>query len=380
MDHLPNPRNPTHVPIEVPYVCKEDYDDGPFSQYLERKGWTQSNIIDSRELGKPLQDVQSILQTWLYFGILTEVFGEPIRAANFIRTNERGRKLITTSLLPFLASQWIQRERALPQHIRRRDESHACRCLFEVNNILTLLSLRDPNVLDRNLLLSFKVLFEYLLDARPFAYGSWDVSNGEWPVSFDYAMPGAEEVVLTRMMDDGCCPNEIQMLSLRTKASELYYTSNLTRPGPDKDHKNCSEDQCIAYQMDEKVYMTKHIEDGCSCAPIFASQDHLSRILCNEQGSIPLICPFKVVTADNEKPQVELIESGPGVNYVAISHIWSDGLSNVNENSIPQCQFNRLSRLVGNLYDGTQMPFWLDTLCFPLQPTEAYNLALIGMR
>jgi len=132
--------------------------------------------------------------------------------------------------------------------------------------------------------------------------------------------------------------------------------------------------------MDEKVYVTKHIEDGCSCAPIFASQVHLSQILCNEQGSIPLICPFKVVTADNEKPQVELIESGPGVNYVAISHIWSDGLSNVNENSIPQCQFNRLSRLVGNLYDGTQMPFWLDTLCFPLQPTEAYNLALIGMR
>lgn len=119
--------------------------------------------------------------------------------------------------------------------------------LSEVNYILTLRSLRDPNLLDRNLLLSFKVLFEYLLDARPFAYGSWDVSNGEWPVSFDYAMPGAEEVVLTRMMDDGWCANEIQMLSLRTKASELYYISNLTRPGPDKDHKNCNEDQCIGW-------------------------------------------------------------------------------------------------------------------------------------
>lgn len=86
---------------------------------------------------------------------------------------------------------------------------------------------------------------------------------------------------------------------------------------------------------------------------------------------------------DTTRPKANLIESrGPqrDVEYVAISHVWSGGLGNVSSNAIPTCQFKRLSALVGSLFNGTPHPFRLDTLCFPLEPQEAYNLALVRMR
>lgn len=55
--------------------------------------------------------------------------------------------------------------------------------------------------------------------------------------------------------------------------------------------------------------------------------------------------------------------------YVAISHVWSDGLGNPHNNSLPQCQLKRIQTLVNDLYqecDGP-VPFWIDTICVPLQ-------------
>lgn len=55
--------------------------------------------------------------------------------------------------------------------------------------------------------------------------------------------------------------------------------------------------------------------------------------------------------------------------YIAISHVWSDGLGNAKRNALPLCQFLDLQRMVNEL-DGDKdkkppTPFWLDTLCIP---------------
>ncbi|KAK6071999.1 hypothetical protein SCUP515_07558 [Seiridium cupressi] len=71
------------------------------------------------------------------------------------------------------------------------------------------------------------------------------------------------------------------------------------------------------------------------------------------------------------------------IDWTAISHVWSDGLGNNKENAIPLCQFDRLCRLTSALPVSRRTgssPFWLDTLCFPLQPKAAYDKALVRMK
>ncbi|VUC19908.1 unnamed protein product [Clonostachys rosea] len=69
----------------------------------------------------------------------------------------------------------------------------------------------------------------------------------------------------------------------------------------------------------------------------------------------------------DESVKITLVEAEPGTEYIAISHVWSDGLGNPNKNAIPQCQLQRLShhiRNMGNRY-GQYTYFWLDTICIP---------------
>ncbi|KAF2011119.1 hypothetical protein BU24DRAFT_472277 [Aaosphaeria arxii CBS 175.79] len=67
--------------------------------------------------------------------------------------------------------------------------------------------------------------------------------------------------------------------------------------------------------------------------------------------------------------------------YIAISHVWADGLGNPSENGLPLCQVKRLRAnllklqrlLVG---DDANVLFWMDTLCIPVGPDE-YSLRLV---
>lgn len=70
---------------------------------------------------------------------------------------------------------------------------------------------------------------------------------------------------------------------------------------------------------------------------------------------------------------------GKGVEYVAISHVWSDGLGNPRSNALPRCQLDRISHLVRELYEGEPVGFWMDTICCPASPGAAKKLALARM-
>jgi hypothetical protein len=75
-------------------------------------------------------------------------------------------------------------------------------------------------------------------------------------------------------------------------------------------------------------------------------------------------------------------ESNPGTKYVAISHVWTNGLGNPLANSLYSCQARRIARYVKSISEnGDQnVPFWLDTLSCPVSPEEALDLAISMMR
>ncbi|XDG01327.1 hypothetical protein ABKA04_000942 [Annulohypoxylon sp. FPYF3050] len=71
-------------------------------------------------------------------------------------------------------------------------------------------------------------------------------------------------------------------------------------------------------------------------------------------------------------------------SYVAISHVWSDGLGNLHQNALPRCQLRRLSDLVKALPgDYSAQLFWCDTICIPpdsVNRPKAQSCALDQMR
>ena len=367
MDHLPIPAEPAYPPLEVPFLgC--GYYGGLFLTYPDREGITRADIYRRSLTSKPREQVSAFLQSWLFFGLVTEVLQREISTEDFVCTNDKGKKILTTARLPELTLEWIQYVRRLSddkQGALKTTQSY----LAEARSVLLYIPVYSPELLDHEVSISLAAVGEYLTAATSAAYQTPSVNVPKW-------IPGltSDDLFSLRMRAQGWCPSEIGILRSKTSVEVLHYASHLDRPGT-KDHDRCNLDTCIAYQIDPGQYHTKHDENRCSgsaCRHIHADQKAMLKIL--EEGSIPLIGEIGL--------EIGLVASAKVDRYVAISHVWSDGMGNNSTNSLPQCQLSYLSEVVDTLYPHSEkaVPFWMDTICFPLQPPEAYNLAMQQMR
>jgi hypothetical protein len=138
-----------------------------------------------------------------------------------------------------------------------------------------------------------------------------------------------------------------------------------------RDHSACTEGICSASQVNEETYETQHVEDGCRCELGRPSAADLRPIL--ESGLIPVLS-FRF-GHDGTFSGIG-VACSDDMPYVAISHVWADGLGNMSENGLPICQLRRLQSLVERLRDEKikpdgshidQLAIWIDTLCIPVQ-------------
>lgn len=399
MDHLDLPRHIVRPLPPVIMYAEQDYDGGPFLEYLNRIDWTEEDLT-AWNTPKTSQEIHSVLQTWTYFGILSTILGESFTQSEF-RRNEGGTAFVWTGTLKSRVREWVDRESRLPQARRHADEEHMKACMDKMWHIYGLLNhssekrAAENRTIDSILCLSAQVLYDELIRAHKWAFHPPDQEILDfWQIKIlVFPVANAFNHLFETMLADGWCEAELHSMR-KLGPGELCFAFCLGRPGPDKDHSRCSETRCVAYQTSEDHYRTRHVETECRCEYVHASQDEVAGILQDESGSIPLITHFEPERRDDGKLWVTMIPSKLGMDedstsgnehdkFVAISHVWSDGLGNNRDNSIPLCQFQRLSRLVLSLYPddaSTQVPFWFDTLCFPLRPQEAYDTALIRMR
>ncbi|KAF7540755.1 hypothetical protein G7054_g1166 [Neopestalotiopsis clavispora] len=382
MEHIPQAMRSTQILPDVTFYANE-YDRGPVIGYLDRIGWTLKHITHCFELGRAVDEVHAVLQTWTYFGILHEFIGTVDIHDFMIKRNDR--VVLTTVRLPVMIKDWIDSKALLTHEQQQEEEAHLAKCLGDMKHVYHSMFLNSHKAIDRDFLLSVQLLYDYLTAAGLVAFGRFDETSRRlsplYPIS--YTMLGGKELPHVRFLRDGWCPSEISLLNSTASPSELLLASSLSKPGVGKDHSHCSEHKCLAYQVREEEYRTRHTKEDCDCEFVFASQSELASVLCGETGSIPLVLPWDPARGHDGKLHVHLQESGPMANrkpFVAISHVWSDGLGNAEDNAIPLCQFRRLCQLVSTVHGGVAVPFWLDTLCFPLEPQHAYDMALIRMR
>lgn len=144
-------------------------------------------------------------------------------------------------------------------------------------------------------------------------------------------------------------------------------------------HDCCTLIRCDRNNAEVSTYKQSHCEPGCNCVAFFPDLARIVKIL--QQDQLPIIR----VDYDTEQPQlsIEAANKGSFREYVAISHVWVDGLGGSTEKGLDTCQVLRLSTLVNNTTGrpaGESAKFWIGSLCIPSHKSNVYVPALIGIR
>jgi hypothetical protein len=133
----------------------------------------------------------------------------------------------------------------------------------------------------------------------------------------------------------------------------------------------------MARKVQEDDYVTEHVEQDCQCASLSPILGDINKAL--KAGLIPRLKitedPYSFIGV-----HLDVSTSGP---YVAISHVWSDGLGNPKANSLPVCQIRQLNTLTegipnkgsGEVVGSSSLGIWIDTLCIPVE-REGRTLAI----
>ncbi|KAL2039153.1 hypothetical protein N7G274_008202 [Stereocaulon virgatum] len=391
MDHLPTAKNAIHnYSGAVLFQCQNEYDGGPFLEYPQRSGvlpvlsvgntlpGSISSLQSQQIQSIAKQEIEPILQTWIFFGLIQEVLGGICRPSDFIAVSGQGgenRRVLTTASLVATLDLWVTQVQSktispLPYY------DHIAKCLRLAFAVLSA----SPQSLDQTLRLSLASLGEILTFAVNKAF-DMDVSrDNKCPLTWNRLI---NPMYWERLyLESGLCISQVEkILSTGHRSIQaLHFIGSLRQSGSTLDHLPCDKQQCYAYQNNLNTYQTQHTKRDCSCEDLAVDQQKLFAIL--KMGSLPLLR----LKGDHDigTISIEVVPSDSASKYLALSHVWADGLGNPHRNALPRCQLSLLRTMIGEFNTTSGQPvddllFWCDTLCCPVEP-EANRLALSQMR
>ena len=390
MDHLPK-ASLAFQHIEVPYIfdeaCPYVYDNagiGAWATFPERCGWSVREMAAddfdfTRQHRNTLGHAASMLQAWLYFGMIQLVTGLPATTQDYIRLNHRGQLVVTTQKLPEHLERYTQGLRSVSEKGRPG-------IIAGMDKTLKMWQLCFSSCAGKNSPLPAEVVLSMMILFKTLIYAKLSVfpDSGE-PAEAWYGT--TREFMDRRLQDIGCCSMDVYRLNQRLSSLAQYYISSLDLRKESRSHEKCSHTQCVALQIDEKTYKARHTSKGCTCAMEVVGQPELRASV--KRDSIPTITFSNTSGLRMQDLNTQL--GKPHCPYVAISHLWADGLGNPHQNAMPRCQLALLQERVNAVYTSTEgggslqgmeslnVPFWIDTLCVPAQECEEKKPAIASM-
>lgn len=348
------------------------------------------------EIGKSRHDALAFLQSWLFFGTICEFFnvaGIKVQTNLYIHRHNNGQQFVTTNQLLEDLRKWKEKECLLPKEIKIKRARKVDAMLNHASSVAESLDSLECPFGGSEVTLSVIVMCWTLHKAAADTYGC-----------ILHIRLAKSQYLNSLFQRNAWCPNQISFATNHWPVILQYYTYLLGPPLVLRDHKSCSEELCASNQVDEDQYETRH-HTNCQCALLmecshFCSHNDpssLSRyaepnfeadrqkcVSILQSGGIPLISVSNPLL-ERFDTQPEVVEFRPGLQYVAISHVWADGMGNPKRNCLPLCQMLALRAYIAPLllmFDRNQprLHFWIDTLCIPLVPEEARKSAIIAMK
>lgn len=365
MDYLPQPSNAQNLIPEVPYLCGSEetrrfqYDNQGWPGYPARMGFDADDLFygDCPKNGcHSVNEASALLQSWLFFGLLREFFSHPFNQSSFVATNEQGNEIVDMVLLKGLIPNWIER-------IRRSSASANQQVLIKLNetsrNISSYISPRSSQLINGATSLPYEVVLSVLLLTNYLDIVKCHVQTQlEGYVRIPTMIPNS---MTAKLIGDGWCPADIGFLQGKMQLTATYYLSLMGPPYPDLQHTQCGDQSCSAIKLQAQSYSYRHIPSNCTCNS-WLEMDTAVLTRAISCDTTPLV----TVTTTLAGPQLFPIVATPGKRYVAISHVWWQGLGNPDRNAVLACQGTHIQSLVNSIYSQkTNVPFWLDTLAIP---------------
>jgi hypothetical protein len=402
MDFIPKPHNANH--ILIPYLGGKYDRTWDFDQYPQRAGWmiailrlnkVEAARVDERMVPIAYDSIDSVyqqatkfIQTWLFFGFLVQFF-EPIEIvySDLIRVvgtfDGKTVKVLDSNSLPEKVRNWCMGLQSSTDETRLPKLKQCTRLINVSASFLSDTLLQDSksrSFIPNEQRLCLNALYSYL--SRFVSGMSLNLYNFSiQPFNTDHLR--LHEEILER----GCCPNLLERVRSAIGIVGVYYL-DLSRQYLDrKDHERCTSEACVANKIVDVHYQTAHWEpkciDNCRSDPMIRAVLDFVSLESLQKGRFALLKlgeGFKVPTSDARIILVPWVNS---IKYVAISHVWSDGLGNTKSNALPICQLERLAEYLEaattSLGSRAGIHVWLDTLCVPLQPKAMRKAAIASM-
>jgi hypothetical protein len=360
--------------------------------------------------------VQSFLQSWLFFGLLCEVYkavGRPFNQRDYISEDSllvkgggqrRGlTRRVNTSALPELLSFWLDsfKQKRSTGELSFEDIQRLCMridtYLQTAYKMCYCLVRSQHSYVDDDLLLSLMCLGNAIDDAMALVYhrcfydflpvqlrNAQTFPPGWSPIKRRWDGP---ETIFHWLLFSGWCPFDTGILKRDFGINEIIYATQLRRYGSVQRHMACSTTACVANNIDEATYKTRHgtLGSGCNgsnCHDVEFDYGTICETI--RSGLTPII--KSEINADGQLEFSIVPYLGDGDSYVAISHVWAHGIGNTRKNTLPRCQLEALHQrtvvlLAGfsaidappvhvNIRRRRLSYFWLDTICVPVQPAN----------
>ena len=380
MDHLTRPFGiELTEDDEVPYVSSNDYHEVPFLEYVKTKEAYQvaADMVDASttSLYEPtlvISELERFLQTWLFFGLLQETLGELFDQDDFVR-GTHFKVVISTKTLPGKLRQWMN-----DPNLDQKRLTHLHQCLK-----MTLIALvATPREFNAKLKIGIAATAEIIGTSLILAAKARDISTGIVSNLLYWGNFDEPSLRVAEMQKrHGWCPALAsstlgKFYSLQSK----MYLSKITKPYKRGAHDDCSFEGCRALQIDPSTYKSLHRHSGI-CKDVKADQVEVVKVLKDGKNALLDL----VLNQTSSEISVTIVAAQPNSWYIALSHVWADGLGNTKENSLPQCQLRHIYDLLTRFCteesaqgDRKRPYLWLDTLCCPVDP-EYKLLALAKM-
>ncbi|KAL4976413.1 hypothetical protein BDW66DRAFT_166401 [Aspergillus desertorum] len=433
MEHLPLPSGKEHF-IEAPYEAPEsdwfDISQETFLTFPSSRRWTEAQLRGGDDTTKDAhldrngfhskgspQQVEQFFQTWLFFGLATDVLklgGVWASVEDFLKpateTHPRAR-IVDTSKLPGMLVEWEAGIKARGQLKKDWDTLNE---MFERAGSILDRFCRVPDHGDNSLWQQEKprpwpvrdeIATTMIAMAFTFRRAAYNVCSAAMGHLVDGVSPWPETArsgTLTRRLQAKWCVADATVTLARLPIDGHYYLAASAGLDPDEldHHAKCVRAHC-RYEYDVRMYRTRHVrDDGCREQVKYGGHvgperrqrdwvDAMTGII--DEGAIPIALWNKEMKELWSLAYHFTRRRQP--EFVAISHVWTDGKGNPHANSLPECQLDRIQCLVeGVTWEGRQqkdpegayasngLGFWMDTLCIPVVDKVRKDKAIATMR
>ncbi|RBR18056.1 hypothetical protein FVER53590_04301 [Fusarium verticillioides] len=348
------------------------YEVKPLNDYILTR-----NLPDATDNGKDsqarLKELAASYQSLLTFGLVEAVTETGVQEDELLRKYDDGMVVLTMNCFTEIIQKWLARIRRTELESRRQWLKRGQVSLAQAHSLMMTLVLKRFIVFEplgdhqQAMVIFIALVCETLSSAMKTVH-----CDRQPPPGLSWSMVWTDDYrqeLRKTMAQSKWCPFITEYLLNSKSVSTLKYASQHTPPVDGKDHCKCQRKQCAAYQVDENTYTQRHVEfceslqelssSGCT----YAKPDFVQVVQHISHTEVPGV--RAIHGHDGSAMSLEVLKASD-TTYVAISHVWADGLGSNTETGLPTCQLTRLSALASRIHsDGI---FWIDSLCIPKDP------------